>query len=395
MNTFYDYLYWRGDLTIDQSPFNEIDAMIFSMITYVDFSPVIKSFNTSDKISLFEVSKKFEQLGIYDNTKDLLEFDKECLQILKLVASKARYSLIMLTGYQNLFQIENETQFAAVTYILYDESLLVTFRGTDESIIGWKEDFTMSFSGKIGSQKYGLEYLNQVAKINNNSLYIAGHSKGGNVAVYSSIKAEKEIQDRIVQVYNFDGPGFNKKAVTKDEYNMLGLDKIVTLVPQSSIVGILLQHEEPYSVVYSSKITGLFQHYPMSWQVDIACFTRLDEVKNVTQYFDQTMRTFLEELKEDDLKLFVDTLFSTVQAGGAITLRDLFKNPTATLSAIHKYTTETPIETKKQVEKIVKSFFKVSREVSKIESKKQFNSVAAKKVLQIKENVELQINGLL
>lgn len=394
MNTFYDYLHWRGDLTMDQSPLNEIDAMIFSILSYVDFKHVLKHFNTTDRISLTETSNKFEELGIFKNTKGLSDFDKECLEILKLVASKPRYSLIQLIGFKERFKVENSTQFAAISYILNDQSILVAFRGTDESIIGWKEDFTMSFSDKVGSQKYGLDYLNDIQKINNKPIYLSGHSKGGNVAVYAAVKADKNIQDRILKVYNFDGPGFNKKAVNKDDYNTLGLDKIITLVPQSSIVGILLQHEEPFRVVYSSKKTGIFQHYPMSWEVEPSSFKRLEDVKNVTQYFDATMRTFLEELKEDDLEIFVDTLFNTVQAGGAINLRDLFKTPGKTLSAIHKYCLETPTETKKQVENVIKAFFKVSREVSKIESKKQINAVKAKKMIQFKEDVELQFDGL-
>ena len=395
MNTFYDYLHWRGDLTMEQSSLNEIDSMLFSMLSYVNYTPVLKEFNISDKITLLETSKKFEELGVFENTDKLFDFDKECLEILKLIAPKKRYSNINLIGYKEHFKIEKETQFGAICYILEDESVVVSYRGTDESLIGWKEDFAMSFSDKIGSQKHGLEYLNEVVKINNKPLYLTGHSKGGNVAVYSAIKSSKKIQDRIVKVYNFDGPGFNSKAVTKEEYLNLSIDKIVTLVPQSSIVGILLQHEEPYSVVFSSKKTGIFQHYPMTWEVDTSSFIRLDEVDNGTQYFDKTMHTFLDGLSEDDLTLFINTLFSTLQAGGAITLRDLFKTPGKTLSAIHKYCSETPTETKKQVEKIVKAFFKISGEVAKKESQKQFSENKTKVVNKFKDNFELQLNELL
>lgn len=392
MNTFYDYLYWRGDLTIEKSPLNEIDTMIFSILSYVNFTPIFKEFNISNQITMFEVSKRIEELGIYENFDELADFDKECLTILKLAASKRRYSLVKLIAYKEYFKIEKETQFGAISFILENDSIVISFRGTDESLIGWKEDFTMSFSDKVGSQKHGLEYLNEIAKINSNSIYITGHSKGGNVAVYSAVKASVKIQKRIVKVYNFDGPGFNKKAVKKEDYLNLNLDKIITLVPQSSIVGILLQHEEPFSVVYSSKKTGLFQHYPMTWEVETTSFKRLDGVDNGTQYFDKTMHAFLEGLSEEDLIVFVDTLFSTVQAGGAITLRDLFKSPTKTLSAIHKYSSETPNETKRQVEKIIKAFFKVSREVTRKESKKQFNETKAKTVNKFKESFGLPIN---
>ena len=373
MNTFYDYLYWRGDISTEQSPLNEIDNMIFAMISYIDFSPIFKEFNLTEKYSMFDLEKKLYKLGVFDDVEDLMDFDKECLSILQKVASSRRYSLIKVFGYYEYFKISKDTQFCAISYMLEDESIVVAFRGTDISLVGWKEDLAMSFCTKVGSQQKGLEYLNKISKVNNKPLYVTGHSKGGNVAIYSSIKSDKKIQDRIVKVYNFDGPGFNKKAVSKEEYENLGVQKIVTIVPQASVVGILLQHEEPFEVAYSSKKTGIFQHYPTTWEVERVGFSRLEGIRNESQYFDETIQKFLEGLSENDLEFFVDTIFNSLQAGGAITLKDLGKTRGKALTAIRKYYLDTPKETRKQVEAVLKSFFKVSREVSKKETLRRIN----------------------
>jgi hypothetical protein len=373
LNTFYDYLYWRGDITFDQSPLNEIDTMIFSMLSYIDFSPVFSEFNLDTRYSMVEIEKILSAAGAFNNAEKMMDFDKECLSILQIVASTKRYSAMKVFGYYEYFKISKDTQFSAISYMLEDNSIVVAFRGTDTSLVGWKEDLAMSFCTKIGSQQKGVEYLNKISKVNDEPLYIAGHSKGGNVAIYAAIKSDESIQNRIVKVFNFDGPGFNKKAVSKEEYDILGVEKIVTIIPQASVVGILLQHEEPFSIAYSSKKTGIFQHYPTTWEVDVTGFKRVEGIKNESQYFDETIHTFLDGLSEKELEFFVDTIFNSLQAGGAVTLLDLSKTRGKAFTAIRKYYLETPKETRKQVEAVLKSFFKVSREVSKKETIRQFN----------------------
>lgn len=372
MNSFYDYIYWRGDISMSNDSFNEIDAMIFSLLSYVNYLPIFPEFSINKSKTIKEIVLEFEKNNVFDEAENnLIEFEKECLYLLKLLSKSARYSEILVTAYSESFKIDRTIQFGAVTFILDDGTLVLSYRGTDNSIIGWKEDFAMSFDKTVGSQKYGLIYLNKVNKINNNNIILTGHSKGGNVAVYSGIKANNSIQRKIINIYNFDGPGFNSKTVTKEDYNNLGIEKIISLVPQSSIVGILLQHEEPYSVVYSSKKTGIFQHYPMSWEVDVKAFKRIEEFKNSSLYFDEAMHSFLEQMSEDELTLFVDTLFDTIQAGGAITLKDLLKNPAKTINSMRKFYIEIPNEIRKQIEKFIISFIKIGFQISAEGSKKQ------------------------
>lgn len=380
MNSFYDYIYWRGDISMSNDPFNEIDAMIFSLLSYVNYSPIFPEFSLSKHVSIADIVSEFEKKKIFEKAeKELIEFENECLKLLKLLSTCNRYSKILVTAYRESFKIDKTIQFGALTFIIADGTLVLSFRGTDNSIIGWKEDFAMSFDKTVGSQKCGLSYINEVKEINDNNIIITGHSKGGNVAVYSGIKSEKTLQNRIKKIYNFDGPGFNSKTATKKDYESLGINKIITLVPQSSIVGILLQHEEPYSVVYSSKKTGVFQHYPMSWEVCSKSFKRIEGFRNSSLYFDETMHAFLEQMSEEELTLFVDTLFSTVQAGGAVTLKDLLKNPAKTIGAMRKFYNEIPTEIRKQVENFIKAFIKISIQVSAEGSKKQLGLSSDKK----------------
>jgi hypothetical protein len=376
-------------------PFNEIDAMIFSLLSYVNYLPVFPSFSIEKKVSINDIVADFEKKNIFKKAeKDLIEFEKECLNLLKLLSTCDRYSDIKLTAYRETFKVDKTVQFGAITFILEDGTLVLSYRGTDNSLIGWKEDFAMSFDKTVGSQKCGLAYINEVKAINSNPIIITGHSKGGNVAVYSGIKSDEVLQDRILKIYNFDGPGFNSKAVVKKDYESLGIEKIITLVPQSSIVGILLQHEEPYSVVYSSKKTGIFQHYPMSWEVDKKSFKRIEEFKNSSLYFDETIHSFLEHMNEDELALFVDTLFDTVQAGGAINLKDLIKNPAKTIGAMRKFYNDVPPKTRKQIETFIKAFIKISIQVSTDGSKKQLGLNKIKKQELEIENTNLEFDGL-
>ncbi|MBK5200210.1 MAG: DUF2974 domain-containing protein [Spirochaetaceae bacterium] len=186
MNSFYDYIYWRGDISMLNDKFNEIDAMIFSLLSYVNYSHIFPEFSIKKQVSIVDVVAEFESKKVFEKAeKELIDFEKECLKLLKLLSTYNRYSKILVTAYHESFKIDKTIQFGALTFILEDGTLVLAYRGTDNSIIGWKENFTMSLDKTVGSQKYGLSYINIVKEINEKNIILTGHSKGGNVAVYS------------------------------------------------------------------------------------------------------------------------------------------------------------------------------------------------------------------
>ncbi|MCI8482579.1 MAG: DUF2974 domain-containing protein [Clostridia bacterium] len=245
MANIFDYLTWRGDLTLEQSEFNEIDNLILARFSYLPFDNVLKE---GEAITIKEAAKRFEKLDI----KKERILQKEDIDLFPTLAGCNRFCDMKITDYINKINLKEEKQFSAITILMPDETIYISFRGTDNTLIGWKEDFNMSFQGKVPSQIDAVEYVKGVAKKYQNPLRIGGHSKGGNVAVYAASFCTEKIQERIINVYNNDGPGFHEEVIVKPSYQKM-LSKIHTYVPQTSIIGRLLYHEENYTVVQSTQ----------------------------------------------------------------------------------------------------------------------------------------------
>ena len=222
-----------------------------------------------------------------------------------------------------------------MTMLLPDGSAYVAFRGTDDTIVGWKEDFNMAFTPEIPAQRYAADYLQQAAAaLAFRPLLVGGHSKGGNLAVYAAVFCGEAIQKQIRAVYNNDGPGFYASLLELPEHRRIA-GKITTLLPESSVVGMLLEHEESYQVVRSTQI-GLMQHDGFSWQVLGERFEHLTELAEGGRIMDQTLRSFLRELTEPQRAQFVDTLFDILTCTDASTLTDLKEGGLKTASAMVK-----------------------------------------------------------
>lgn len=360
MNTTYDYIYWRGDIPFSQCPVTEIDGLVFALLSNIEYITVFKEFNLEKGLSLKEVAAKFKENGEYDDLSKKTKFERQNLLLIQNLCSYKRYCGVKIFGYQRHFNKESYTQFSAISFLLDDETLVVAFRGTDASLVGWKEDFAMSFKECVGAQEDCLKYINRVGTANCKQIVICGHSKGGNLAVYSAIKTTVEIMNKIEYVFNFDGPGFNRKIFESGEFNKLGIEKITTIVPQSSMIGILMQHEEPISVIYSSNKTGIFQHYPLSWEVDFEGFKRLEGTDYLSKNFDKTSRLFLENMSEDEMSIFLDSVFKMFDENGAVTFRDVLVNPARTIKTFHQVHKEIPEEYKDILELLGKSIIKSS-----------------------------------
>ena len=255
--------------------------------------------------------------------------------LVQKAAQTARFGSLRLLGYVNRIDEETQTQFSAMTMLLPDGSAYVAFRGTDDTIVGWKEDFNMAFTPEIPAQRYAADYLQQAAAaLAFRPLLVGGHSKGGNLAVYAAVFCGEAIQKQIRAVYNNDGPGFYASLLELPEHRRIA-GKITTLLPESSVVGMLLEHEEAYQVVRSTQI-GLMQHDGFSWQVLGERFEHLTELAEGGRIMDQTLRSFLRELTEPQRAQFVDTLFDILTCTDASTLTDLKVGGLKTASAMVK-----------------------------------------------------------
>lgn len=335
-----DYILWRGDLNVAQAPFNNVDNLILSNLVYLTFKNIVPELSYTKPSILNKFTGLFTQdnssekkyITIHDAVADMniqtdenhhVKISKDIEMAVKLANSK-RFGNMKLMYYVDKYDENIETQFAAITIIMEDNTAYIAYRGTDTSLVGWKEDFNMSFMDKVPAQIEALKYLETVSSLINMPLRIGGHSKGGNLAVYSSLYIDKSVQDRIIKVYNNDGPGFKSSRLKTKEYNAMQ-DKIDTIVPQTSIIGMLLEHEEEYIVIKSNE-TLIMQHDPYSWEVLGPDFVKMEGTTSSSQLIDTTLRQWLNDMTIEQREQFIDLLWEVIGASKAKSFSEMAEN---------------------------------------------------------------------
>lgn len=316
MADLFDYLTWRGDLSFTQDPPNSVDALIFSALSYLSFSGSVEAF-PEVPISLKDASEEFFK----QNDAESRCRAKADLSLLMAAAETNRFGNTMLVHYRDMLIPEEETQFAAITFLLDDGSAFLAFRGTDYSLVGWKEDFNMSFQETIPSQRLALQYTQDIAGQYLLPLRLGGHSKGGNLAVFAAVKSAPDIQRRILGVYNNDGPGFTEYLMNDPAYKEM-VPRIRTIIPQSSVIGMLLEHEEPY-IIIKSKQLGLLQHELYSWEVIGKDFVPMEEITADSHFLNQTIKNWLAGMTIAERNEIVDTVFDLLSVGNVDNVLDI------------------------------------------------------------------------
>ncbi len=316
-----DYLKWRGDLTFSASPFCEVDNIILSMLSFIDYSSAVSDSVYGMPVRLdkcfdenrlkYPTGEKFGSI-IPDLTNDLF-----------IAAAKStRFREVYVTTYRSLIDEEQCLQFGAVTFILPDNSVFAAFRGTDDTLVGWREDFNLSFTHPVRAQALAAEYLNEVASVYRGPIRTGGHSKGGNLALYSAAFASPEVRERLVTAYSNDGPGFVEEVVNTPEFREAD-KKAVTIVPQSSVVGMLLHRSSRLEVIESDTRNGVLQHDPFSWQIMGREFVHLPSLSQSGKKHDEVLHEWLGKLSAEKRREFTDIVFGVLGSTGAKTLSDL------------------------------------------------------------------------
>lgn len=316
MVTIFEYVE-VNDKNFLEKEFNEVDNLIFSRFAYMELDDILEE---GEKASISELYKRALQIEKFVNIDHF--FVKATFKLFGLLANSERFKDILVGNYVSNINRELEMQFAAMTFYLPNNFIYVAFRGTDDNIVGWKEDFNMSHTMHVPSQIESVKYLENVTNKNKYKVIVGGHSKGGNMAMYSSVFCKKSLKKRIVKIYNNDGPGFFDEILDTREYYDV-VDKMHTLIPQTSIIGMLLFHRERVDVVKSDRVL-LMQHDPDFWYVDFEndSFERLNEVSKQCRYIDDVMNDLLLMPKEEK-KRFFDILYLIMTSTGAKTLTDL------------------------------------------------------------------------
>ena len=318
MANILDYIQWRGDLTFTQDPPNAVDALIFSALSYIHYGCRAEA-QPQTPVTLREAAEDFFSL---EDADDRIRV-KNDLVILRMAAASLRFGQTKLCMYRDLLIPEQETQFAAMTFLLDDGSMFLAFRGTDSTLVGWKEDFNMTFQQSVPAQRLAQEYVRQVALEYGAPMRLGGHSKGGNMAVFAAARSSPMLQQRILEVYNNDGPGFTEYLMGDPGYLAM-VPRIKTCLPQSSVIGMLLDHEEPYTVIRSKNV-GLMQHDLYSWELMGREFITMDGLTESSHFLDATIKNWFAEMTNQERNQLVDAMFTLLGSSGADHAADHFQ----------------------------------------------------------------------
>lgn len=366
--TIIDYLEEYGDVPLAELPMNDVDSLILCQLAYLKFDGIVSSVHENGPfISLKDVEKHADFDKLFADER----YEEENRALFGAAVAGKRFCNMRLNCYINVIEKEWETQFSAITYLLDDGTLYIAFRGTDETIVGWKEDFNMAFLSPVPGQSYSVKYLNMVMSRLYKPFYIGGHSKGGNLAVYSAMKCVPRVQERIIKIYSMDGPGFKPEVLKECGYDKIA-DRVVKILPHSSLIGMLFEKEIRYTTVESNRF-GLAQHDPYTWLVEEDHFVLADDIYESSRFRDNTLNDWIYSLDEHQLRLFVDTLYQVITASKAENLIELTADWKKSMNSMVAAIKEIDEPTSKILKEVIKSLFELAKVRAKEEVTMSFS----------------------
>ena len=315
MDNISTYLKWRGDLTLKDAPFNEIDALILCELSYIRLDGIAPGIGEGE-ITIGEAAKAYQ---VTKDRKVLYYAQKEACFL--EMAKAPRFANLTISNYESITDIQSKKQFAAMQIKLGPRTYFVAYRGTDESMVGWREDFDMSYMMPVPAQEHAVEYLRATAKDRYGKYYLGGHSKGGNLAIYAGVFCGERIQKKILKIFSFDGPGFQRDMTCEETYQAIE-ERIISYVPTASVVGLLMEHHENYKVVQSSGIP-LRQHEGFTWQLDGPSFALTEETTRFSKRLSTTITEWNQQVPLDERREMVDSIFDAFESVGIHSVLDL------------------------------------------------------------------------
>ena len=351
MGTIMDYSDWRGDLSFAKDPFNDIDALILALLSYLPFKDIVPGVDSNKGISLKDTSIQYfaknqtkEAQSPSINPTASPSLDSELLELLQKTADSARFKDIQLSKYDANTDFIVGQQFGAMTFTLPNakHNKVIAFRGTDNSLIGWKEDFEIAYMEEIPAQKSACDYLDCTLGLFPNNVTVCGHSKGGNLAVYACSRVNTTRQNRLSKIINFDGPGFDFDIVPRASFSHCE-NKVINYVPEESIIGMLLEPIGERTVV-ASTARGINQHNALNWRAQQSKFL-LGNLSSTTKLLENTLKTWLADLPIPKRKMFTEALFDIFGAseGRTIDPKETIKETKTILTKYSKLDLETKI----------------------------------------------------
>ena len=323
MKNMLDYIKEFGHVSFEERAFSEIDALVLTELEYLPLEKVVPSDENGENfVTVKEIAEYMQEhkQELFDENPMMITEERH--ELSQVIADAPRFQSLKFFGVVSVWDKDTTKQFAAVTVEVEPSVRLVVFRGTDETLIGWKEDFLMTYSPLVAAQTDAKEYLAKQASLWGGDLMISGHSKGGNLAIYAAATQEEDVQLRIVDIFCFDSPGLYRSVLeTKGYQNIVPL--AMRYIPQDSLVGLMLESEVPY-VIVKSNATGAMQHSAMTWEIEDGQFIKMEKLTKNSQLNDQTLKKWTESVSDEELELFWNVFFELLFSVGIDTVNDLY-----------------------------------------------------------------------
>ena len=323
MKNMLDYIKEFGHVSFEERAFSEIDALVLTELEYLPLENVVPSDENGENfVTVKEIAEYMQEhkQELFDENPMMITQERH--ELSQVIADAPRFQSLKFFGVVSEWDKDTTKQFAAVTVEVEPSVRLVVFRGTDETLIGWKEDFLMTYSPLVAAQTDAKEYLAKQASLWGGDLMVSGHSKGGNLAIYAAATQVEDVQLRIVNIFCFDSPGLYRSVLeTKGYQNIVPL--AMRYIPQDSLVGLMLESEVPY-VIVKSNATGAMQHSAMTWEIEDGQFIKMEKLTKNSQLNDQTFKKWTESVSDEELELFWNVFFELLFNAGIDTVNDLY-----------------------------------------------------------------------
>lgn len=295
----------RNTATFTEAPFNDVDALVLSWLSYFTYPDYLKG-EKSVKIKDFKDLPLLPDKLAYEKTFN----PKTSKRLFNLLMQSRRFSNVALYDFHEDLDEALEKQFAALSVKVSKDLICVAFRGTDFSFAGVKEDLNLAYDYPVPSQVSALEYLTDaINKTLFSKVVVAGHSKGGNLAVYAASELNQSLQPALLKVYNFDGPGFIKDVYEEEGYKRIQ-DKILKIIPDSSFIGMLLETKENFQIVKSRTVSFL-QHNPFTWIIKNDGFAFFDKRSKSSMKLERALNEWIRGLSVEERKRIVGIIYGS------------------------------------------------------------------------------------
>lgn len=360
-----EYVEKNGIYDFSQAPFGEVDSLVISQLSYLKFEGIVPGpSENKDGIVLSDIVKSEKYDSIYHDER----YREINSRFFNALCKSIRFGRLILNNFLDVIDGSLDIQFSAMTVEDDKGFKYVVFRGTDDSLIGWKEDLNMTFKTPVPAQKYSVKYLEKVASYLEGDFIVGGHSKGGNLSVYAAMNCSDEVRDRIIRIYSHDGPGFITELLEDSCYDKIK-DRIVKFVPKSAVVG-LFGNVEDYIVVDCEKM-GVKQHNPYNWIIEGFEFKKTEHIGKISSMQAEAINNWSKEMTKEKWALLSDQIFGVFEKAGVTNLNDFNEDFWGTLSRVRLATETIDDETKEQIKGIFGMFMDSATHVAKEEAKEK------------------------